>query len=68
MHHIIIGGGPAGLIAAETIRKLAPFDNISIISDEPEPAYSRMAIPYLLMAKWTSTVRIYAKAPRMLLI
>ena len=33
MHHIIIGGGPAGLIAAETIRKLAPFDNISIISD-----------------------------------
>ncbi|HOZ66460.1 MAG TPA: NAD(P)/FAD-dependent oxidoreductase, partial [Burkholderiaceae bacterium] len=51
MHHIIIGGGPAGLIAAETIRKLAPFDNISIISDEPEPAYSRMAIPYLLMGK-----------------
>ncbi len=51
MHHIIIGGGPAGLIAAETIRKLAPLDNISIISDEPEPAYSRMAIPYLLMGK-----------------
>ncbi|HMS27945.1 MAG TPA: FAD-dependent oxidoreductase [Burkholderiaceae bacterium] len=51
MHHIIIGGGPAGLIAAETIRKLAPLDNISIISDEPEPPYSRMAIPYLLMGK-----------------
>ncbi len=51
MHHIIIGGGPAGLIAAETVRKLAPIDNISIISDEPEPPYSRMAIPYLLMGK-----------------
>jgi NADPH-dependent 2,4-dienoyl-CoA reductase/sulfur reductase-like enzyme len=49
MHHVIIGGGPAGVIAAETIRKLAPYDNISIISDEAVPAYSRMAIPYLLM-------------------
>ena len=49
MHHVIIGGGPAGVIAAETIRKLAPHDNITIISDEAVPAYSRMAIPYLLM-------------------
>jgi NAD(P)H-nitrite reductase large subunit len=49
MHHVIIGGGPAGVIAAETIRKLAPHDNITIVSDEPEPLYSRMAIPYLLM-------------------
>jgi NADPH-dependent 2,4-dienoyl-CoA reductase/sulfur reductase-like enzyme len=49
MHHVIIGGGPAGVIAAETIRKLALYDNITIVSDEPEPPYSRMAIPYLLM-------------------
>lgn len=49
MHHVIIGGGPAGVIAAETIRKQAPYDNITIISDEAVPAYSRMAIPYLLM-------------------
>jgi NADPH-dependent 2,4-dienoyl-CoA reductase/sulfur reductase-like enzyme len=49
MHHVIIGGGPAGVIAAETIRKLVPYDNITIVSDEPEPPYSRMAIPYLLM-------------------
>ena len=49
MHHVIIGGGPAGVIAAETIRKLAPYDNITIVGDEPEPPYSRMAIPYLLM-------------------
>jgi NAD(P)H-nitrite reductase large subunit len=49
MHHVIIGGGPAGVIAAETIRKQAPYDNITIISDEGVPAYSRMAIPYLLM-------------------
>jgi NAD(P)H-nitrite reductase large subunit len=49
MHHVIIGGGPAGVIASETIRKQAPYDNITIISDEAVPAYSRMAIPYLLM-------------------
>jgi NAD(P)H-nitrite reductase large subunit len=49
MNHIIIGNGPAGVIAAETIRKHAPDANITLIGDEPEPPYSRMAIPYLLM-------------------
>ena len=48
-HHVILGAGPAGVIAAETIRKQAPHDSITIIGDEPEPSYSRMAIPYLLM-------------------
>lgn len=48
-HHVILGAGPAGVIAAETIRKQAPNDSITIIGDEPEPSYSRMAIPYLLM-------------------
>jgi NADPH-dependent 2,4-dienoyl-CoA reductase/sulfur reductase-like enzyme len=48
-HHVILGAGPAGVIAAETIRKLAPQDSITLIGDEPEPSYSRMAIPYLLM-------------------
>ncbi len=49
MHHIIIGAGPAGVIAAETIRKQAPTDAITLIGDEKEAPYSRMAIPYLLM-------------------
>ena len=49
MHHIIIGAGPAGVIAAETIRKHAPHDDITMIGDEPEAPYSRMAIPYLLV-------------------
>jgi NAD(P)H-nitrite reductase large subunit len=48
-HHVILGAGPAGVIAAETIRKLAPLDAITLVGDEPEPPYSRMAIPYLLM-------------------
>ncbi|MBI3153905.1 MAG: NAD(P)/FAD-dependent oxidoreductase [Burkholderiales bacterium] len=50
MKHVILGAGPAGVIAAETIRKHAPAgDEIVILGDEPEPPYSRMAIPYLLM-------------------
>ncbi len=49
MKHLILGAGPAGVIAAETLRKLAPNDDIVIVGDEPEAPYSRMAIPYLLM-------------------
>ena len=48
MKHLILGNGPAGVIAAETIRKQAPRDEIVLVGDEPEPPYSRMAIPYLL--------------------
>ncbi len=47
--HVILGAGPAGVIAAETIRKHAPQDEIVLVGDEPEAPYSRMAIPYLLM-------------------
>ena len=48
MKHLILGNGPAGVIAAETIRQHAPQDEITLIGDEAEPPYSRMAIPYLL--------------------
>jgi NADPH-dependent 2,4-dienoyl-CoA reductase/sulfur reductase-like enzyme len=49
MHHVILGAGPAGVIAAETLRKHAPNDSITLVGDEAEPPYSRMAIPYLLI-------------------
>ncbi len=49
MQHIIIGAGPAGVIAAETLRKADSDALITIIGDEPEPPYSRMAIPYYLI-------------------
>ena len=45
MQHVILGAGPAGVIAAETIRKHAPADRIVLVGDEPEAPYSRMAIP-----------------------
>jgi NAD(P)H-nitrite reductase large subunit len=47
--HVIVGAGPAGVIAAETIRKHAPHDEITIVGEEKETPYSRMAIPYLLV-------------------
>jgi len=48
MRHVIIGNGPTGLVAAETLRRLQPDSEIALIGDEAEPPYSRMAIPYFL--------------------
>jgi NAD(P)H-nitrite reductase large subunit len=48
MHHVIVGSGPAGVTAAETIRSIDKSAEITIIGGEGEPPYSRMAIPYLL--------------------
>ena len=48
MKHVIIGNGPAGVVAAETLRKLDANADIVLVGDEDEPPYSRMAIPYLL--------------------
>ncbi|MBI3467933.1 MAG: NAD(P)/FAD-dependent oxidoreductase [Planctomycetes bacterium] len=44
--HVIIGGGPAGMHAVETIRKYETpaVSEIHLVSDEPP--YSRMVIPY----------------------
>lgn len=49
MQYLIIGAGPAGVNAAETLRKLDEEADIRILGDEPEPPYSRMAIPYFLI-------------------
>jgi len=48
MRHVILGNGPAGVVAAETIRKTDQDAEITLLGDEPEPPYSRMALPYLL--------------------
>ena len=49
MKHVIVGNGPAGVVAAETLRKVDPGCAITLLGDEPEPPYSRMALPYLMM-------------------
>jgi len=48
MRHVIIGSGPAGVVAAETLRKADPTAAITLLCGEGELPYSRMAIPYLL--------------------
>lgn len=48
MKHLILGNGPAGVVAAETLRRARPRDEIVMVGSENEPSYSRMAIPYLL--------------------
>ena len=62
-HHLILGAGPAGVIAAEAIRKLAPDDTITMVGDEPESSYSRMAIPYLLMGNIDERGTYLRKSP-----
>ncbi len=49
MLHVVIGAGPAGVTACEMLRDLDAAARITLISGEPEPPYSRMAIPYLLV-------------------
>ena len=62
-HHVILGAGPAGVIAAETIRKHAPTDAITLIGNEKEPPYSRMAIPYLLIGNVEERGTYLRKSP-----
>ncbi len=51
MKHIIIGNGPAGIVAAETLRKNDPQASITVIGAEVTTPYSRMAIPYFIAGK-----------------
>jgi NAD(P)H-nitrite reductase large subunit len=48
MHYVVVGAGPAGVNAVETLRSLDPTGSITLLGGEAEAAYSRMAIPYLL--------------------
>ncbi len=49
MRHVIIGAGPAGLNAIETLRAIDPACEIALVCDEP--AYARMVLPYYLEGK-----------------
>lgn len=50
-HYVIVGAGPAGVVAAETLAKIDPGQSILMISGEAAPPYSRMAIPYVLTGR-----------------
>ena len=55
MKHVIVGAGPSGVIAAETLRKVDPESSVIMIGDEPEVPYSRMALPYMIINKIDET-------------
>lgn len=51
MKYVLIGAGPAGVRAAETLRQQDPNGDITLISGEPGEPYARMAIPYILTGR-----------------
>ena len=50
-HYVIIGGGIAGTSAAEQLRKLDPTSEITILSNEQHPLYSRVLLPHYVVGK-----------------
>jgi len=47
-HFVILGNSAAGLTAIDAIRQLDRSGPITLISKEPDVAYSRVALPYIL--------------------
>jgi nitrite reductase (NADH) large subunit len=47
-HYVIVGNSAAGLTAIDAIRQRDKTGAITLISKEPDPAYSRVALPYIL--------------------
>ena len=46
--YVILGNSAAGLTAIDAIRQRDKTGPITLISKEPDPAYSRVALPYIL--------------------
>jgi NAD(P)H-nitrite reductase large subunit len=51
--HIVIGGGIAGVTAAETIRGRDANASILVVGDEPHELYSRVILPHVVRGKST---------------
>jgi NAD(P)H-nitrite reductase large subunit len=49
--YVIVGGGPAGVVAAETLRRQDAAASITLVCAEAGPPYARMAIPYAMAGK-----------------
>lgn len=49
MHYVIVGNGIAGVTAAQHLRRLDPGGQLTLITNEPTPAYSRPGLMYYMM-------------------
>ncbi len=47
-HYVVLGNSAAGLTAIDAIRQRDRDGAITVVSQEPEPTYSRVALPYIL--------------------
>jgi NAD(P)H-nitrite reductase large subunit len=61
-HYLIIGNGAAGATAAETIRRYDPAGDITIVSAEPYPMYSRPGLAYVLINEIPAR-QVFARQP-----
>lgn len=60
--YIVIGDGAAGITAAQRLRELDPLGAITIVSDDPHPAYYRAALTNYLLGELTES-QIWAVSP-----
>jgi NAD(P)H-nitrite reductase large subunit len=54
MRYIVVGSGPAGISAAEEIRKTDPAGSITMITADPHPAYSPVMLTYWMSGHYTN--------------
>lgn len=62
IRYVIVGNGAAGVTAAETIRHQDPLGEITIVSAEPYPMYSRPGLAYLLINEIPQR-QVFARQP-----
>jgi len=63
MKYLIIGASAAGLSAAQKIKEIDVDGEITVLSEEKSPPYSKMSLPYLLSGKCTKEEDLYLKMP-----
>jgi NAD(P)H-nitrite reductase large subunit len=64
MKHVVIGAGPAGVRAVETLREHDARASITLVGGEPGPPYARMAIPYILGGRIGEEGALQRRDPR----
>ncbi len=62
IRYVIVGNGAAGVTAAETIRQHDSVGEITIISAEPFPMYSRPGLAYVFLNE-ISKEQVFARQP-----